>query len=101
MNLLNNIILEGQIDNDPYILEEKEIIRFTVKTERFYLTEEGERATETNRFFCEGYRPFTDAKFVKLLKKDRNIRIVGRLKQYTDCEVPYVVIVCEHLEFRK
>ena len=99
---LNSLILEGKVSGEPSILEEEKgkVLRFTVKSERSYKEENGEEVKEISSFICEAFGTMADEKIVRLIQNERGIRIVGRLKQYTDCEIPYVCIVCEHIEFK-
>ena len=102
MNMLNNIILEGWVEGETSIVQigNRQVLRFTIKTERLAVSEEGERVKEESSFLCEGYGVFTEDKYKKWFTDGQGIRIVGRLKQYTDSDVPYVCIVCEHIEWK-
>ena len=102
MNMLNSLILEGMVEGESSIVQvgNRQVIRFTVKTERLALSEEGERVKEESRFLCEGYGVFTEDKYKKWFTDGQGIRIFGRIKQYTDSDVPYVYIVCEHIEWK-
>lgn len=100
MNSLNSLILEGKL-LEPEVIEMdgNKVLRFFIKTERFYINKDNERVQETSRLICEGYGVFTEEKFMKNMIQGRGIRIVGRLKRYKT-EVPYTCVVCEHIEFK-
>ena len=102
MNMLNSLILEGCVEGETSIVQvgNRQVLRFTVKTERFAVTEEGERVKDESRFLCEGYGVFAEDKYKKWFEDGQGIRIVGRLKQYTNSEAPFVCVVCEHIEWK-
>jgi single-stranded DNA-binding protein len=97
--MLNSLILEGWVADEPSIVlvGNRQVLRFTVKTERLAVTEEGERVKEESHFPCEAYGVFTEEKFKKWFTDGQGIRLVGRLKQTVDSNV---CIVCEHIEWK-
>lgn len=97
MNMLNSIILEGnvtrELDGNTF---EIEVIRYSKKDNK--MTEEKSNfEVEIGYMLTEVLR--------KNIYKDRGIRIVGRLKQirWTDeegLEHSKVVVIAEHIEFK-
>lgn len=107
MNNLNSIILEGNAVADIEVSESVpgfKVGKFTIAVNRFYKNSKGEGVDEVSYFDCESYGVNTDF-YKDKIKKDRGVRIVGRLKQdrWTDDEgkaCSKVHIVTEHVEFR-
>lgn len=98
MNMLNSLILEGNIAKDVKIKEKengKEIAVFFVSYNCCYKTIDGEQVSENYIFEveCNGHMVPLARDFCK---NNRGIRIVGRLKQ----EGKKVFIVAEHMEFK-
>ena len=99
MNMLNNLIIEGQVAKDVEFFVKEDglkVAKSAVASSRYIMTEEGERKEEitTVEFFCFG-RMAED--FERISKTKKNMRIVGRLKS----EDEKVFIICEHIEYRK
>ena len=107
MNMLNSIILEGNI------IKAGEIVQFadgqhqlevTIAVKRQYRKRDGSLADETSEFNVIAYGNVADF----LAKKGvigQGIRVVGRLKQskWTDSdgkECSKVIVVAEHIEYR-
>lgn len=98
MNMLNNLIIEGQISKEAelsYTEKGNAIAKSALASSRYIMTEEGERKEEitTVEFICFGKMA---EDFERISKTKKNIRIVGRLKS----EGEKVFIICEHIEYR-
>ena len=106
MNMLNQLILEGNILHVPETKQtaNKVITSFTIASERTYKTFDGKTATEVGIYDCECYGE-AYVPYLKKLEKGRGIRVVGRLKQEhwkdTDGnEHAKIYIVAEHIEIK-
>ena len=103
MNMLNSLILEGNVvDGLSSIPEGKD---FGIEVIRYYKNREGENVEDKSYFRVEIYGNMTDEKFTKNIYVGRGIRVVGRLKQkiWTDedgKEHSKIVVIAEHLEFK-
>ena len=98
MNMLNNLIIEGQITKEAelsYTENGNAIAKSVLASSRYIMTEEGERKEEitTVEFFCFGKMA---EDFERISKTKKNIRIVGRLKS----EGEKVFIISEHIEYK-
>lgn len=98
MNMLNNLIIEGQISREvelSYTEKGNAIAKSAVASSRYFKTEEGEQKEEitTVEFVCFG-KMAEDCE--RISKKRKNIRIVGRLKS----EGEKVFVISEHIEYK-
>jgi len=106
MSSLNSILIEGKLVRDPEsrpLASGSEVCEFTIESEREYRTN-GALGKEASYFDVEAWSKLGLA-CVQNLKKDRGVRVVGRLKQdrWTDPEgrqCSRVKIVAEHIEFK-
>lgn len=106
MNSLNSILLEGVLKEDPIkkdLPEGGSVCEFTVASDRFY-KKNNELEKEVSYFEVEAWSKMGEA-CLKSLKKDRGVRVVGRIKQdrWTDAdgiERSKVKVVAEHVEFK-
>lgn len=92
MNLINSLIIEGQVDEIQKTETETQMV---IKHERFFKDENENTASHISRFTV--LLPGALDKFAEKLQKDDKIRIVGILQEYSS----KVVIFCEHLEVLK
>lgn len=102
MNMLNQIILEGNvehIDVNPLVA----VTTFTMSTSRMYKTADDKVEEEKSFFDVKAWGRI--GKFASTVKTGQGIRIVGRLKQerWKDAdgkEHSKVVVVAEHIEIK-
>lgn len=106
MNMLNQIILEGNCAEDCNIETTVSGVKLgTVKlaVNRSYKNAVGEVETEVSYFDVEMYGNVADF-LEKHLKKGCGVRIVGRLKQKIyECngkQCSKVVVIAEHIELK-
>lgn len=109
MNMLNSIILEGEIlaDVEPRESLHGTYTEFTIGVKRFYKNAAGEEVEEESRFEVQAFGNVAgmltrdDGKWGK---KGQGVRIVGRLKQERwECDgrkCAKVVVLAEHIEFK-
>lgn len=81
MNALNSIIIEGTVT-------EVDGENFSISVPRYYKDAEGNNVEHISVFKCKSIRP---------VKKDKQVRIVGRLHS----ENGEVSVIVEHMEIRK
>lgn len=107
MNMLNSIILEGDITKAGEIVQftdGQHQLEVTIAVKRQFSKRDGSLVDETSEFDVIAYGSIADF----LAKKGsigQGIRVVGRLKQskWTDNEgkeCSKVIIVAEHIEYR-
>lgn len=105
MNNLNQIIIEGKIEEKPNyqtLLNGIKNCLFVISVERnYYSTSIGEMVKEVYNFKVMSYGNLAD--ICKKYKIGEDIRLVGRLKQnkWTDSEGKKhseVIIISEHIE---
>ena len=95
MNMLNSLILEGNVSAEPKFDSESKRLEFPVAVKRFYKNDKGENVEEVSHFDIRTYGNLAD--FCKEhLNLERGLRIVGRLKE----EDSKVVVIAEHIEFK-
>lgn len=107
MNMLNSIILEGNLVENANVTESVnglKTVSCTIAVERIYKNAAGENETEVSYFDIECYGEGF-AKLQNYFKKDRGLRVVGRLKQkcWKDEEgksYSKIIIIAEHIEFK-
>ena len=103
MNMLNSLILEGNvIDGLSSFPEGKD---FGIEVIRYYKKADGEMVEDKSYFRVEIYGNMADEKFTKNIYVGRGIRIVGRLKQkrWKDEDGKLhakIVVIAEHIEFK-
>ena len=102
MNMLNSVILEGVVSDEPHLDETSDVLNFTIEYTRYYKNKAGKKVTETSQFRVVAFNSMCK----RPLKNGSEVRIVGRLKQnkWTDKDgVPHseVLIMAEHIEIKK
>ena len=106
MNILNSILIEGNIVRDPeYRTTTKGtgVCKFTVASNRYYKQEDGFEK-EVGFFDVEAWGKIGENVNTQA-RKGRGVRVVGRLKQerWQNKEgnpMSRVVIVADHVEYR-
>ena len=106
MNILNSILIEGNIVRDPeYRTTTKGtgVCKFTVASNRYYKQEDGFEK-EVGFFDVEAWGKIGESVNTQA-RKGRGVRVVGRLKQerWQNKEgnpMSRVVIVADHVEYR-
>ena len=103
MNMINSIIIEGTI------VEAKKsnmtnTVRITAKSIRNYKGPDGNVLDEISYFDIDTYGNLADV-CEKWAEKDRDIRVIGRLKQerWTDDSgknCSKIIVIAEHIEFK-
>jgi single-strand DNA-binding protein len=107
MNNLNSILIEGNLAKDPALRETAKgttVCNFTIATNRYFRQDSG-LENEVSFFDVEAWAKLGET-CGSLGKKGRGVRVVGRLKQErwngSDGKTrSKIVIVAEHVEFRK
>lgn len=107
MNQLNSLILEGNLVRDPVILEPSagfKICKFSLGVNRFYKNKKDEGVDEVSFFDVETYGKLAEY-CIKVGKKGRGVRVVGRLKQDSwkddsGKSMNRVYVIAEHIEFK-
>lgn len=102
MNMLNSLILEGVVSDEPHLDETSDVLNFTIEYTRYYKNKAGKKVTETSLFRVVAFNSMCK----RPLKNGSDVRIVGRLKQnkWTDKDgVPHseVLIMAEYIEIKK
>lgn len=93
MNCFNSLIVEGNLVHGK---REENVFKFAIKYNHFHKDSDGNEHIETSFFDIECYGKLADL-CEKQFQKDRGVRLIGRLKQVES----KVVIVAEHVEFKK
>ena len=100
MNMLNSLIIEGVVSDDPHLVETSDVLNFTVETTRYYKNSAGEDVEEKSSFKVVAFGAMSKLP----LKEGMGVRVVGRLKQNTwvDGGVTHseVIVVAELIEMR-
>ena len=107
MNMLNSIILEGNVIKTG-TLERQHAninqIEFTIGVERHYINLERKDVNEISEFSIVGYGNLAEFFAENKNKVGQGVRVVGRLKQIKwldgDKECSRVVIIAEHIEYK-
>ena len=102
MNMLNSLILEGVVSDEPHSDETSDVLNFTIEYTRYYKNKAGKKVTETSLFRVVAFNSMCK----RPLKNGSEVRIVGRLKQnkWTDKDgMPHseVLIMAEYIEIKK
>ena len=102
MNMLNSLILEGVVSDEPHLDETSDVLNFTIEYTRYYKNKAGKKVTETSLFRVVAFNSMCK----RPLKNGSDVRIVGRLKQnkWTDKDgVSHseVLIMAEYIEIKK
>lgn len=105
MNHLNSIILEGNLTKDGELKNTSfSVCSLSVAVNRSYKNKDGEWVDEVSFFDVDCFGKMAEVA-EKNAKKDRGIRVVGRLKQdrWTDENgktFSKVKIIAEHIEYK-
>lgn len=107
MNQLNSLIIEGNVVNQPDLLEPADgfkVCKFTVAVNRWYKNKDGNGVSEVSFFDVETYGRMAEI-CAKQAVKGRGLRIVGRLQQdrWKDSENKShskVYVIAEHIEYK-
>lgn len=106
MNMLNSIILEGDITKAGDIVrfaDGQHQLETTIEVKRQYKKRDGSLADETSEFDVIAYGVTADY-LAKKCTKGQGIRVVGRLTQVKwvadDKEQSAVKIIAEHIEYK-
>ena len=104
MNMMNSLILEGVVSDEPQLNETSttSVLNFTIEHTRYYKNKKGEDVTETVQIKVVAFGSMCKIP----VKEGKGVRIVGRLKEnkWTDNEgVSHseVQVVAEHIEIKK
>ena len=101
MNCLNQCIIEGTVCSTPRIATSctPAMCNFNIRVDRHYKTTDGDDATESSVFECVFK---ANEQCFSRIKRDKNIRLVGYLRQDWDSvdgtQVPLVQIIVEHID---
>lgn len=92
MNMLNSVILEGNIKG---YTKNSEFIDFIVASSRYSLNENNERIETVTEVSCRVFGEMRGPaeRFVEI---GRGVRVVGRLAGSDG----HIVLVCEHIEWK-
>ena len=98
MNMLNQIIIEGIVEQEGLYNEENMIYANNISCIRYNQTENGEHSEEkvTAPFACYGKLAECVSKYAFV---GRKLRIVGRMKNFKLEETSRLGILVEHVEF--
>lgn len=106
MNMLNSIIIEGDVVRKPETQAAStgvSVCTIPIAVSRSYANEAGERCTEVSYFDVDAFGNIADV-CEKMCLKGRGIRVVGRLKQVrweADGKThSKVKVIAEHIEFK-
>ena len=108
MNQMNQIVIEGNVVRDTQIRETARgtrVCMIPIATNRFYRDMKGSLQKETAFFDVEAWGENFCKTAVKMAKKGRGLRVVGRLKQdrWKNSEgkaASKIYIVAEHIDFK-
>lgn len=104
MNMLNSLILEGEVTRG--LERHPDYDDFEVETTRYYKKEDETLGEEKSTFTVEVYGAMLKYEpFKRNVYEGRGVRIVGRLKQrrWKDekgKEFSRVVVIAEHIEYK-
>jgi len=103
MNLLNSIIVEGNLTADPVITEVDGLLtcEFTIKSSRIYKGINKEEKEDVYYFPIRSFGRLAKS-IGQYLVKDRGVRVVGRLfqEQKALTHYPCIFIVSEYIKFK-
>ena len=106
MNMLNSLILEGNITSVGQLERNAQNImqlNVSISVERFYKNREGKSVDETSVFDVIAYGNIAEL-LSQHCDKGQGIRTIGRLKQIKwtdgDKECSRVAVIAEHIEFK-
>jgi len=106
MNNLNTVLIEGQLTRDPFLTAsaaQTVMCKMSLANNRYYLNKDGKWKQDPSYFSVYVFGSVAET-CLRVLKKGRGIRVVGRLKQYSWPEAGItrekVAILAEHIEFQ-
>ena len=105
MNNLNTVLIEGTLTRDPTDERNAEFTRcrLAIANNRYFLDASGNWKPDSSYFYVYVYGPVAES-CLRILKKGRGVRVVGRLKQQSwrgyDGWQERVYIIAEHIEFQ-
>jgi len=107
MNLLNSIIFEGNLTENPTLKRTPNgasVCNFTLASSRYYKKTDGEKGEDVTYIKCETWGKTAESCNVYLIK-GRGVRVVGRIKQnrWKDSDGDShsrIIITAEHVEFK-
>lgn len=111
MNMLNSVILEGVLDNDPVSVVNKNDnglleVDFQIAVKRYYKGQTDARVEEVSYFDVLTYGTMAETLVNTFkIKRGAGVRVVGRIKQnwYKDAngiDCSKVVVIAEHVEVK-
>lgn len=103
MNMLNSLIIEGNVTRGLSSCEDKR--DFGIEVIRNYKNSNNEIVEEKSYFDVELYGNMLKDIVAKNIYEGRGVRVVGRLKQVrwtdeTEKQCSKVVLIAEHIEFK-
>ena len=106
MNNLNTVLMEGTLVRDPERSNQAEgssTCKLALANNRYFIGKTGKWEQDASFFSIYVFGPVAEA-CLRILKKGRGIRIVGRLKQLrftvAGLSREKVIILAEHIEFQ-
>ena len=108
MNQMNQIVIEGNVVRDSQVRETPrgtKVCLMSIATNRFYKDMKGAFQKETAFFDVEAWGENFSSKIIKMAKKGRGCRVIGRLKQdrwktQEGKNASKVSIIAEHIDFQ-
>ena len=103
MNMLNSLILEGNVVKECSLIPNGKC--FDIEVLRYYKNADGDMVEDKSIFTVELCGNLASETITNKLKEGRGVRIVGRLKQKRwkeedGKEYSRIVVIAEHLEFK-
>lgn len=106
MNMLNQVILEGNIANEVELIENTEnttVAKVVISYNRIVKGMDGETENEVSYFDIQAFGKLAE-NLIKYGYKGRGIRVVGRFKQskyeYEGSTFSKVYIAAEYIEYK-
>lgn len=108
MNQMNQVLIEGNVVRDTVVKETPRgtrVCTVPIATNRFYRDSKGEFQKEVAYFNVEAWGENFCKTVVRMAKKGRGLRVVGRLKQdrwktQDGKNSSRIFIIAEHIEFQ-
>ena len=107
MNQMNQVLIEGNVVRDPSVKETPrgtKVCIVPVATNHYYKNANGEVQKDAAFFDVEAWGANFSSRVVKMAKKGRGLRVVGRLKQdrwkgEDGKSFSKIYIIAEHIDF--
>ena len=107
MNQMNQVLIEGNVVRDPTVKETPrgtKVCVVPVATNHYYKNASGEVQKDAAFFDVEAWGANFSSRVVKMAKKGRGLRVVGRLKQdrwkgEDGKNFSKIYIIAEHIDF--